>query len=116
MKKFFLVCALGLVASTGFAKDLPHPKERWDAIYKLVNYDIEIIVNIGTEFPAGWLGLEAGQYKCFKDKATGKKMIQPIPVTQTQTVVSAPAAPVYQDVIPTISYIPSATPVCKTCR
>lgn len=117
MKKFFVACVLGLVASNGFAKDLPHAKERWDAIYKLVDYDVEVIVNIGTEFPAGWLGLEVGQHKCFKDKVTGKKMIQIIPGSTpvVQNVVQT-SNPVIQSSYTPINYTPFATPVCKTCR
>lgn len=110
MKKFLLTGILGLFSLNSHAADIPNPKERWDAIRQLVSGGTEIVVSIGTEFPSGWLGLDNGQYRCFRDAQAGKNMIQPIP--SVPVVVAAPA-PVRQEIVQT-QYVPPAAVICRT--
>lgn len=110
MKKFLLTGILGLFSLNSYAADIPNPKERWDAIRQLVSGGTEIVVNIGTEFPSGWLGLDDGQYRCFRDAQAGKNMIQPIPAP---VVIAAPA--VRQEIVQT-QYIQPAAAAPVVCR
>lgn len=110
MKKFLLTGILGLFSLNSYAADIPNPKERWDAIRQLVSGGTEIVVNIGTEFPSGWLGLDDGKYRCFRDAQAGKNMIQPIP---SAPVVTTTPAPVRQEIVQT-QYVPPAAVICRT--
>lgn len=94
------------------AKHHPKPmktaEERWMEAYREIQQGKRTSVNIGVEFPSGFLGFEDGIHDAFLQNGTPFLRLRPRPPQAPAKVLLT------ADPVPTQTFIPPSAVVCRT--